>query len=601
VSRRRLIAVVPLSALGAVVLAACGAPATPASPTAGTSAAPTTAAPPTAAAAPTLAPTATAAPAAPTVAPTAVPTTAPATIAPPTPTQAAAAATDMATDQTLRLVTGPYGFEAGIEPAVVNGDLRIMIENYFMPPFILNNKGELLPGVCNKWEVSDDALKYTLHVDPAAKFSDGSPVTAGDIKFSWERGSDPNLKNGWGGSYVSSAIDGYDDYVNGKAKEMKGLVAQDDQTLVVSLAHPYTPFIKSTATWLAGVLSKKNVTSAPDWDAHPVCVGPYMVTSWDRNTFEITWQPNPHWWGEKPIIQKITHKPIKDPTTQSISYDNNEADIYNPSDAITAQLKSNASAKDQLLSIPYGGEYFYYFATNRKPADDPKIRLALLKATNMGDVVKAVYKGGQDPAYGILSWNLDGYSDPKTYYDPEGAKAALAQSSYKTAANVPPITIGVKNSLPEFIQISEAMQQMWKTTLGLDVSVLPYDKSADPNSGPLKAVQVFRSSLGTIINDPSASISAMGWSKSSVVKGEGNFADSKLDEMITTADALPLNKEADRVKLYLQAEQYMLTQAYYIPIIWVHYFYMVKPWVKNAAVNNDNCFYSIARMYLAKH
>lgn len=166
---------------------------------------------------------------------------------------------------------------------------------------------------------------------------------------------------------------------------------------------------------------------------------------------------------------------------------------------------------------------------------------------------------------------------------------------------MPPITIGVKNSYPEFIQISEAMQQMWKTTLGLDVSVLPYEKSADPNSGPLKPVQIFRSSLGTIINDPSASISAMGWSKSSVVKGEGNFADSQLDDMINSADSLPLSKEADRVKLYLQAEQRMMTQAYYIPIIWVHYFYMVKPWVKNAAVNNDNCFYSIARMYIAKH
>ena len=68
--------------------------------------------------------------------------------------------------------------ESSLEPAKEGGNLRLMTQNVWRPCFYLDEKGQMLPGVCNKWEVTDDGLKYTLRVDPQAKWSDGSKITA---------------------------------------------------------------------------------------------------------------------------------------------------------------------------------------------------------------------------------------------------------------------------------------------------------------------------------------------------------------------------------------------------------------------------------------
>jgi ABC-type oligopeptide transport system substrate-binding subunit len=592
ISRRRLIAAVSLSAVGAVALAACGAPAAPPPPTASTSAAPTTAPPPTAAAAPTTAPP-------PTTAPVVAPTTAPATMAPATPTPAVQAVTDRATDQSLR-ITG-FGQPTTLEPAQEGGSLRCMTQNVWRPLFYLNEKGELLPGVCNKWEVSEDGLKYTFHVDPQAKFSDGSPITASDIKKSYEHSADPALKT-WTQPYLSAPILGAQDVVDGKTKEMKGIVAKDDQTVEMTLTSPYTPFIKNTANYIGGIIKASDAAKGDGWEAKALSSGPYVVDSWNRDSGEVSWVVNKNWWGEKPVIQKVTYKYIKDANTQSIAYENNETDVFLPSDILSTELRKGPHAKELHL-IPYGGEYYFYFMLDRKPMDDPQVRLAFLKATDMGTAVNAVFQGGQSPAFGIISPNLDCYTNPKTYFDPDGAKAALAASTYKSAAGLPPITFAVRTNLPEYIHVAEALQQMWKQNLGVDVTIHQIDQATDPVRN---SAQIMRDSLGTLIYDPSAAASAMGLSQNIIVNGYApkGWQDKDLDGLLNKADSLPLTQESDRCKLYQQAEQMIMNKAYFMPIIWVQYYYAVKPWVMNYASNIDLSLYPLAgspAMYIAKH
>jgi peptide/nickel transport system substrate-binding protein len=487
-----------------------------------------------------------------------------------------------------------------------------MTENTFRPPFVLDKDGKLQPGVCTKWTVSDDGLKYTLTMDPNAKFSDGSKVTAADLKFSWEYLTDPTTKAGLA-TYVTLPIAGYADMVAGKAKELTGLVVKDDATLEITLSKPYTPFIKAISTFIAGVVKKDNVLGTPNttdatgatlitWDAKPVCCGPYQLKSWDKASGELNWEVNPYWWGPKPTIQKVNYRYVLDPNTQSIMYDNNEMDVLFPSDILQGQMKKGPHAKE-LVKIPYGGSYFYYFRLGRKPMEDVNIRRALLKATDMGTIVQAVFQGAQDPAYGIIPPNLEGYTNPKSYYDPDGAKKALAASTYQTADKVPPITIEVGTNLPEYVKVSEALQQMWKDTLGINITIHTYAPGTDPNT---LTGNVFRASLGTIVNDPSAAPSAMGLSTaalmhSNLLKDYTGPVDTQLDDVLNKADSMPLSQEADRIKLYQQAEQMIMDQAFYIPIIWVGYYHAVKPWVQGFASNTDNCFYTLPEAYIAKH
>lgn len=593
ISRRQLITIVPLSVVGTAFLAACGASATPTTAPVAT----------TAAASGSTAPVATKAVAAP-------PTAAPAQLASPVAPPSAVAQGDLAADQTLRFVS--WALPKNIAPQLEGGPLRLMTQNTFRPPFVLDKEGKLLPGVCTKWEVSADGLKYTLTMDPQAKFSDGSQVTAADLKFSWEYLTDPTTKSGTA-SYVTAPIVGYADMLAGKAKELSGLVAKDAATLEITLTKPYTPFIKALSTFIAGVVKKDNVLATPSttdntgatvvtWDEKPVCCGPYQVASWDKASGEINWVPNPHWWGPKPTIQKVNYRYVLDANTESIMYDNNEMDVLFPSDLLRGQLAKGSHAKE-LQRIPYGGSYFYYFRLSRKPMEDVNIRRALLKATDMGAIVQAVFQGSQDPAYGIIPPTLEGYTNPKSYYDPDGAKKALAASTYQTADKVPPITIEVGTNLPEYIKTSEALQQMWKDTLGINVTIHTYPAGTDPST---LSGNMFRSSLGTLVNDPSAAPSAMGLStnalmRSNVLKDYTGPIDTELDDALNKADAMPLSQEADRVKLYQQAETMIMDQAFYIPIIWVAYYDAVKPWVRGFATNTDNCLYTLPEVSIAKH
>ncbi|MGN6562590.1 MAG: ABC transporter substrate-binding protein, partial [Thermomicrobiales bacterium] len=601
-SRRRFMTMVPLSVLGAAALAACGASPTPTT-------APASAATKPAAAATTAASTTSAAPtAAPTVA--APPTAAPAQLASPVASPTAVAQANLAPDQSLRLVS--WTLAKNIAPQLEGGPLRLMTENTFRPPFVLDKDGKLQPGVCTKWTVSDDGLKYTLTMDPNAKFSDGSKVTAADLKFSWEYLTDPNTKSGTA-SYVTAAIVGYADMAAGKATAMSGLVVKDDATLEITLSKPYTPFIKAISTFIAGVVKKDNVLATPNtkddkgttlvtWDAKPVCCGPYQLKSWDKASGEINWEVNPYWWGPKPTIQKVNYRYVLDPNTESIMYDNNEMDVLFPSDLLRGQLAKSSHAKE-LVKIPYGGTIFYYFPLGRKPMEDVNVRRALLKATDMGTIVQAVFQGSQQPAYGIVPPNIEGYANPKSYYDPDGAKKALAASTYQTADKLPPITIEVPTNTTEYVKTSEALQQMWKDTLGINITIHTYASGTDPST---LTGNLFRLSLGTIVNDPAAAASALGLSTNSfmktyVLKDYTGPVNTELDGILNKADSLPLTQEADRVKLYQQAEQMIMDQAYYIPITFAEYYHAVKPWVQGFASNTDNCFYTLPEAYIAKH
>ena len=86
-----------------------------------------------------------------------------------------------------------------------------------------------------------------------------------------------------------------------------------------------------------------------------------------------------------------------------------------------------------------------------------------------------------------------------------------------------------------------------------------------------------------------------------VLKGYSGPANTDLDGILNKADSLPLAQEADRVKLYQQAEQMIMDQAYYIPITFAEYYHAVKPWVQGFASNTDNCFYTLPEAYIAKH
>jgi peptide/nickel transport system substrate-binding protein len=433
-------------------------------------------------------------------------------------------------------------------------------------------------------------------MDPAATFSDGSPVTASDIKFSWEYMTWPETAS-WASSYLTGPIAGYADVVAGTTKELTGIVVVDDATLEITLTEPFTPFSKAMALNVGGVVKKENVMTGDDWDSNPVCCGPYKLESWDKASGELNWVTNEHWWKTPPTIQKVNYRYVQDPSTQGIMYDNDEVDVVQPSDILAAQMKVGPSAAE-LLPIPQGGTVFFAFDTTRAPMEDVNVRRALLKASDMGTIIQAVFQGGANPAFGLTSPNLAGFADPGPYYDPEGAKAALAASTYGSADKLPQITIRVPTNVTEYVRVTEALQQMWKEILGIDqaISLRAQCEAADDGDS-----QAIRLSNGTLNNDPTVIVAGLGLSSSSFMVNTVKAKNDELDAILIDANTRPADEVEKRIELSQQAEQILMDQAYYIPIIWVEYYFATKPWVNGLKSNSVLSLYSMPEMTISAH
>ena len=172
--------------------------------------------------------------------------------------------------------------------------------------------------LAESWTISDDLKTYTFSLQPDLKFSDGSPVTASDFKWSWERalaiGSDRAVN-------AFSGISGAADILAATATELAGLVAVDDQTLRVDLSEPDPYFLAKAASPAAFVLKRDNVEQwgvdwsnwftnseidgfAPSGSALPVGTGPFKLTALEfLNRYELA--RNDHYHGSIAAIDAV--------------------------------------------------------------------------------------------------------------------------------------------------------------------------------------------------------------------------------------------------------------------------------------------------------
>ena len=185
---------------------------------------------------------------------------------------------------------------------------------------------KLLPGLAESWAVSDDGLTYTFKLRDA-KFSDGSPVTAGDAAFSLTRIRD-DKSSLWADSF----------------RIIDTATADDDKTLVVKLKSKSVPFITMMALPNASVLPKKIVEANPDTFAEkPVGSGAFTVEDWKRGD-RIILKKNPNYWDAGHVsLDGVEWIVIPDDNTRMLNVQTGQIDV-----AITvpfsrvAEMKKNA-------------------------------------------------------------------------------------------------------------------------------------------------------------------------------------------------------------------------------------------------------------------
>jgi ABC-type transport system substrate-binding protein len=304
-------------------------------------------------------------------------------------------------------------------------------------------------------DVSADGMTYTVKLRSGLTFNDGTPVTAKDVKATFEYMLDPNIQCATGGPPSSgyyNVIDGYDAYTKkmtdtkGKTNPgIKGIVAVDDLTTEFHLTAQDGSFIRALAMGWSFI--RPATTEHKNMDTPPPFVGPYKIANYtvdksltiDRDT--TTWAAN------------VTAGVPEDAATEN-NIDGIDVEIGTPGDIQLAKLKSNEldiamdggapigsdvpalaadpQYKDRYFSTPDAAVTYGLFRMDKPPFNNLKLRQAVNYAIDRETAVKIA--GGKllrEPWSQILSKNLIGSENTELYpttSDPEKAKALIAES-----------------------------------------------------------------------------------------------------------------------------------------------------------------------------
>lgn len=327
---------------------------------------------------------------------------------------------------------------------------NIVLKLTHQPLVYFTNKGTFEPDVATSWEFKDDK-HIIFHLDPRAKFSDGSPLTADDVKFTMDRA----LK-----SYV--------------ANNLAGLVATnvvDVHTVEMEIKTYNNEFVQSLASVPVSILSKKAYESGMK-DPYYIGSGPYKFDKWVQGEYVRVVKNTNYWREDQGVSDAIVFKPILEDSSRVIALQTGEIDVcINPPINELQFLK-----KDKNITVfEKPGSRLFYFAFNvtKKPWDNEKLRQAVACAIDRNSVLQVAVYGKGTPQKTILNRGLWGfYDDMEGFpYDVARAKKLMAEAGYPNGGiNT---TLLIANSSP-YTNIAQVIQANLKE-IGINVSIQTVD------------------------------------------------------------------------------------------------------------------------------
>ncbi|MDO4643872.1 MAG: peptide ABC transporter substrate-binding protein [Cardiobacteriaceae bacterium] len=370
--------------------------------------------------------------------------------------------------------------------------------------------GELIGGVADKWEVSEDGKTYTFHLRDNAKWSDGTPVTASDFVYAWQRAVNPAT----GGEYAfilypvknAEAITAG----NEKALNALGVKALDDKTLQIELNNPVPYFIELMSHYSAYPVPQKIVEQHGDkWTRpeHIVTNGPYHIVDWKPNNAIVSEKSANYWDKEHVSIDKVIYYPTESSSTAFARYRAGEVDYLESPSTEDFDL-ARKEYPNEVHVNPFLSTYWYGFNLTKPPfKDNLKLREALTIAIDRETLVKKVTKNGQIPAYSVVppaTSNSDPYLPPYAKLDRK-AQIELARSLYAEAgySKEKPLKVTISyNTNERHKQIAIAVAAMWKQVLGVQTELVNQEWKVLLANMRQKNFEVYRYAWTGDYNDP---------------------------------------------------------------------------------------------------
>ncbi|MFS0673272.1 peptide ABC transporter substrate-binding protein [Ornithinibacillus sp. 179-J 7C1 HS] len=343
----------------------------------------------------------------------------------------------------------------------------------------INQEGEVEPAMAaSEPEVSEDLLTYTFTIRDDAVWSNGDPVTANDFEFAWKwvlNPDNPDTDYAYQLYVIKGAQAAKEE---GASLDDVGVKALDEKTLEVTLEQPTPYFLDLTAFYTYYPVNQSVAEANPDWALEAgddyVTNGPFLLDSWAHND-KVVLKKNPDYWDADTVkLETINMVMVDDENTALQMYNAGELDwVGSPTDSVPLAAIPALKEEGSLNISPLAGVYYYAFNTEEEPFNNVNIRKAFALAINRQGIVENILKGEQQPAMALVPpsiWeeNTEGYFADN---DVETAKEYLQTGLEELGLDeLPPITLSY-NTSEAHATIAQAVQDMWSTNLGVDVTL----------------------------------------------------------------------------------------------------------------------------------
>lgn len=473
----------------------------------------------------------------------------------------------------------PETIDPALNSAVDGGN---MLLHSFECLLAVDENGQLVPGQAESWETSEDGLTWTFHLRDGLKWSDGSDLTANDFVYSWKRVCDPMVAAPYAET-VLSMVEGYDKAIEGDLDALQ-VVAQDDNTLVVTLSTPCSYFGSLAAFATLSPVQEATVTANGDaWAtsaATYISNGPFYVSEWVPGSY-IMMTKNPYYWNADAIkLDGIKWNLIEDPNAAYSAYQTGE--VLMIKSVPTEEIPSLKDSADFHVD-PIIGTYYLSLNLERDAFKDARVRKALSLAIDRDYVANTLMQGTYSPADNFMGpgWiDMDGkqfkdnanggqsYIDVNNYEaDLEEAKQLLADAGYPDGEGFPSISY-TTNDAGYHKVVAEYLQQAW-AQLGIDLQV---DIVEWASFTPMRRNGDFDVARNGWVGDYSDPSNMLELFYSTNGNNDGKFNNADFDAAIelsrTTLDS------AERSKALHTAEDVLMEETGCIPVAYYNDFWL---------------------------
>lgn len=328
-----------------------------------------------------------------------------------------------------------------------------------------NGKGEIEPGLAERWSVSPDGLIWRFALRRGLRFSDGVPIAPGLFAEVFARLTDKATASPNAPLFAAIAE-----------------IGAEGQNVIVRLKAPFPALPELLALPSMAALPLHRITQAgDDWTAERplVASGAYRLIDWRLND-SLTLTINPNWQGPKPTIGEVIWRPTSDRLTTLRIFASGAGDVT--SDFPPTRLAwINARVPGAAHVARYNGAYYFAFNTRRAPFNDARVRRALNMAIDRPWIAEKLMGLGTAPAWGIIPSGISGLAPyrPKWANWPKAKRLAEAARLLRAAGFGPdhPLDFEVRfNSDTDHRRVAIALAAMWRP-LGVEAHLLNTEAS----------------------------------------------------------------------------------------------------------------------------